>query len=631
MDLAINNHLATPLPDEWQTPPSEFTLIPFWFWNDDLQESELLRQMDDFQTHGVHGFVIHPRVGLPRDIGWMSARMLELMRFVVDEAARRGMSVVLYDEGMYPSGSSCGQVVAENPAYHVRGLEQRILSEGETVNLAPGEELVALTHNRNGQRILVLDRPIRSVIRGLHYLGEGPEEDTPPAGDLLNPDSVACFIRKVYETYAQHLGDHFGKTIVGIFTDEPSMTGRPQEKNIRPGTTGILEHVNRILGYDFTPHLPALWDADEPDAAKHKADYERALHIRLEETYYKPLYEWCEAHGTRLMGHPAEPGDLELERYFHIPGQDLVWRWVAPFEASALEGPESTQGKCSSSAMLHLGRRRNSNECFGAYGHELTYEETLWLVNWCLVRGVNMLIPHAFYYSIRGPRWDERPPDVGPNSSWWDNYKQFAQYCQRLCWLNTDSEQVCNVAILGHKTTLPWKAAKLCFQGQRDFNYIGMSDLGNAAHADASGLNIGSMNYRALIVDGLDSFPASAHPTLATLAQAGRLIALDATRPFSGALAVNSDTLLSQLSNITPPDLHVSPPTPDLRYRHIRKAGADWYLLFNEGPNAIEFRMEISGGSNRQWLNPWDETATPWSEGPVTLASIEMRILHVSP
>ena len=88
-----------------------------------------------------------------------------------------------------------------------------------------------------------------------------------------------------------------------------------------------------------------------------------------------------------------------------------------------------------------------------------------------------MLIPHAFYYSIRGPRFDERPPDVGPNSSWWNDYKKFADYCRRLCWLNTDSEHICNVAILGEADRLPWRAAKVCFQNQRDFNYLETRDL----------------------------------------------------------------------------------------------------------------------------------------------------------
>ena len=51
----------------------------------------MVRQIADFEAHGVYGFVIHPRVGLPRDIGWMSERMLHFVRFAVEEAERRGM------------------------------------------------------------------------------------------------------------------------------------------------------------------------------------------------------------------------------------------------------------------------------------------------------------------------------------------------------------------------------------------------------------------------------------------------------------------------------------------------------------------------------------------------------------
>ena len=82
-----------------------------------LKEDELLRQMDDFQAHGVYGFVIHPRIGLPRDTGWMSPKLLRFMKLAVEEARKRKMYVILYDEGMYPSGSASGQVVAHNPAH----------------------------------------------------------------------------------------------------------------------------------------------------------------------------------------------------------------------------------------------------------------------------------------------------------------------------------------------------------------------------------------------------------------------------------------------------------------------------------------------------------------------------------
>jgi hypothetical protein len=47
----------------------EYSLMPFWFWNDDLDRDEIARQIADFERHGVYGFIIHPRVGLPRDIG----------------------------------------------------------------------------------------------------------------------------------------------------------------------------------------------------------------------------------------------------------------------------------------------------------------------------------------------------------------------------------------------------------------------------------------------------------------------------------------------------------------------------------------------------------------------------------
>ncbi|MHC4229525.1 MAG: glycosyl hydrolase [Planctomycetota bacterium] len=471
--------------DGWSNPPLEFSQAPFWFWNDRLSEEEIIRQLDDFWAHGVYGFVIHPRAGLPRSIGWMSDSMIRFMRIAIEQAAKRDMWVVLYDEGMYPSGSSSGQVVAENPAFRTRGLFAIDLDGADEPELAKGQHLVAIVKRRtNGRRIAVIDRamrPGRSVIRGLHFVEDDSlrrddhkevRENMPPAADILNPKAVACFIRLVYQRFYDEFGEHFGKTIPAIFTDEPSMLAKSAERGAVPGTTGILEHVNSKLGYDFTPHLAALWYRDEPDAERYRLDYHRAIQARLEETFYRPISKSCDAHGIALTGHPAAPDDIGHLRHFHIPGQDIVWRYIEPGKPSALEGAQSTQAKCASSAMIHLGRRRNSNEYCGAFGHNFTFEEMKWLTNWLIVRGCNMLYPHAFYYSVRGPRIDERPPDVGPNNSWWSQYEPYADSCRRLCWLNTDGRHVCSLAILGRNDYLPWRAAKVCFQNQRDFNYI---------------------------------------------------------------------------------------------------------------------------------------------------------------
>ena len=119
-------------------------LVPFWFWNDRLEEAEILRQIADFEAHGVHGFVLHPRVGLPRDTGWMSPRLLGFMRVAIEEAARRRMTVFLYDEGMYPSGSSSGQVVATDPRFRCRGLDHRVLEGDAPPELGADHQLVAV-------------------------------------------------------------------------------------------------------------------------------------------------------------------------------------------------------------------------------------------------------------------------------------------------------------------------------------------------------------------------------------------------------------------------------------------------------------------------------------------------------
>ncbi len=638
---------SEPLPADWTAPPAEFSLCPFWFWNDALTEREIVRQIADFQAHGVHGFLIHPRAGLPRSIGWMSKAMIDFMRLAIEEAAGRRMWVILYDEGMYPSGSSSGQVVAENPAFRTRGLfaidldeagpgtEQggvRIGANGEPV-LAERQNLVAIVKRRqNGHRIAVIDRPMRegySTIRGLHFLEDDPprradhrevRENAPPGADILNPKAVECFIRLVYQRYYDELKDHFGKTVAAIFTDEPSMLAKGPERGAMPGTTGILEHVNQFLGYDFTEHLAALWYKDEPDADRYRADYARALAARLEQTFYAQIHRWCVSHGVALTGHPAAPDDIGHLRHFDVPGQDIVWRYIEPAKPSAIEGAQSTQAKCASSAMIHLGRRRNLNEYCGAFGHNFTFEEMKWLTRWLIVRGCNMLVPHAFYYSVRGPRIDERPPDVGPNSLWWSEYKPFAEAVARLCWLNTDSKHVCSLAILGLNDYLPWEAAKVCFQNQRDFNYLEGRHLWEDARVETDGIHIAGMHYKALIAE-VDP-PAKAKESLGVLERAGRLIRWDK--------ADGDAALLAKINKAVPAEVEVSPATPDVRLRHVIKDRINYYILFNEGQQHLELKLKTSVEGQRFLLDP--ETGGQSDIAPdaaIKMQPHELKVLRI--
>ncbi len=624
------------IPKEFLNPPREFSVMPFWFWNDTLKDDEIIRQIADFEAHGVYGFVIHPRIGLPDNVKWLSPEMIHSMNVAIGEAARRKMYVVLYDEGMYPSGSSSGQVVARNPGHAARGLSKIDLKPGEELIIPEGKKLVTVITRPGGEKVAIVDQPSGGNIRGLHYIGEGTaqlKEESPPAGDILNPDAVTSFMELVYDKYAKEFGKYFGTTIIGIFTDEPSPLGRGGARGVIPGNKALLPQINKVLGYDITPFLTDLWYNDNTDSKKHRIDYNSAINTCLEENYYKRLGNWCKEHGIALMGHPAGSMDIGAERYFQIPGQDLVWRYVEP-GPKALEGQHSTMAKCASSAMLHLGFRRNANELYGAYGHNLSFDEMEWLANWCFVRGQNFLIPHAFYYSVRGPRLDERPPDVGPNAEWWDKYKPYAEACSRLSWLNTDSKQVCEVAVLSEATWLPDRVAKICYQNQRDFNYLEIRHLWEDAEADKDGIHLAGMLYKTLIIDSLSFIPEQIKPALKILAGNGRLIVWKDSKystEFKGTKIVSSHTeLVAAIDNIIRPDLTLTPSSSGIRYRHVVKGGDHFYILFNEEDTEVFTRISLSLIGKYKWIDPKTAVTNDFpSDNNVNFKPHELKVLWI--
>jgi hypothetical protein len=211
---------------------------------------------------------------------------------------------------------------------------------------------------------------------------------------------------------------------------------------------------------------------------------------------------------------------------------------------------------------------------------------------------------------------------VGPNSPWWEQYKPYADACRRLCWLNTDSKHVCALAILGRNDYLPWQAAKICFQHQRDFNYIEARHLWEDARITTEGIQIAGMHYRTLIVE--DEPPGKAESALKILDNGGRLIR------WSRREGMSDSELVKQIDRLVSVDVQVSPTTPDLRVRHVVKYGIDCYILFNEGQKDIDVRLHLSDEGQRFWLDA--ETGRPDAidtDRTVHLARHEVKILMV--
>lgn len=667
-----------PLEMQFLQPSDEFTPVPFWFWNDNVTEDELLRQIGDFADKGVMGFVIHPRMGMPKTIRYMSDRYLELVEAAVREADRRGMIVFLYDEAMYPSGSANGLVVRGHPELASRGLRMVELAAGEPVELAsvlePGDVLVSAQairkrdgrlHDADGTAILrpesgviAFDPPggaedwtialfiesySKGTIRGIHEGEDDGEPNAPASADLLNPEATRRFIRLTHERYYERLGRYFGTTIRAIFTDEPEILGRRHRKGMMPWTAGFLRDFT-AAGCGET-ELPLLW-LEGPGASDVRRRYRRAVRARLAASYYAPLADWCERHGVALTGHPAGSEDIGLLDHFHIPGQDVVWRWVAPEDGKALTGRHSTMAKCSSDAARHRGRRRNLNEFLGVCGPgngwALTADDMKWYIDWLTVRGVNWLCPHAFYYSVDGPiRYNERPPDVGPNNIWWPHYRRFADYMKRMSWLMTDGVGAAEVAVLCRDDRLPWAIVKPLYERQIEFNYLEEQLLATACEVGDGAIRIAGYTYRALLVEAdgdawerqavdamrrfhesggavivLDENGVAAGelPFAARIAEAGRAVEalVGRERPEHAAAQPGGERREAPAGRIRQ-DVRLEPPCPDIRVSHRIKAGQHFYVLVNEGERHYEGTALLSAIGRAERWDAWNGEIGPAS------------------
>lgn len=599
--------------NEFENPSEEFSPIPFWFWNDTLTEEELSRQIHAFKEKGVDGFVIHPRLGLDPEIEYMGEKWLYFVRFAVELASSLNMKVILYDEAMYPSGACGGQVVAENPDYVAKGLKMC-----DSPDLAEGERLIAQAEHDGKTRYFIL-APTYGVIRGVYYGQDDCDPDAPRAADLLNPDAVDTFIRLTHQKYYDALSEHFGNTVIAVFTDEPSLHGRGGVGGLIPWTNDFLDDF-KARGYDESD-LPALFVGGEGRAAQANRDYHDIIYDRMNRNYYGKIAAWCEGHGVALTGHPESSMDIRLLSHFGMPCQDIVWWYLYPGEPTNVRGGNSTMGKCASDSARHLGKRRNGNECFGVCGHRddhYAFEraDMKWYIDWLFARGCNLIIPHAFYYSLRDKRREERPPEVGMNSVFWDEYREISDYVKRCCSINTDSVNITDVAVMCLERFLPDVPVKPLYENQIEFNYLERALVDNVIIEDGAA-KIANQSYRVIIVERdydektaafLESFKAAGGTVIDY-----RTYGEDEEKYLSDVRAA-SGTVLDIDS------------CEHLRMTHVRKYGVDVVFLSNEGeePLSTTVREKVA--------EVWDSekgTRTPYTGDTLSLTLAPRQSVHL--
>ena len=608
---------------EIMQPDVEFTPIPFWFFNDTFEEERVKNQLADYVEKGVNGIVLHPRIGVPKEMPYLSEAYFAAVRFIVKTAAELGMKVVLYDEGMYPSGSAHGMVVESNPEFASKGI---ILLDEEKAKakLAAEKSAKVIAELSDGRKIVYGFNG--GTIRGIHFGEDDGQPGAPKAADILNPAAVDEFIRLTHDRYYEELKEYFGTTVIAFFTDEPSALGR-SSRGYKSWADGMEKEIEAAGGK--REDLEALFVktgktvAGRSDIA-HTVEnptvliYRQLIKKKLRDIFYARLSNWCEEHGISLIGHPAESNDIEEELYFHIPGQDLIMRRVSP-ETGGLREFDSVQAKLSADIARHLGRRRNANECFGVcYRNKIPWYMTggdmKWYIDWLGLRGVNLYIPHAFYYSVEGERKGERPPDVGPNNIWWNHYRKFSDYMKRLSYLMTDSVNGAEFAVLCDNNRVPYEEIACLYENQIEFNYIPAALLEHADVQDHSVciqgyaykgvLNVLGQTYeerfRGKLGELLWTVPAKgAEESEAVLARVN-----EALQEISGKGAGNDEGGTGKRTvGVRGVKLAVSCET--LRKIVLKKQGVDMILFGNEGAEVVSVDVTAPGLKNPLFIDLW--------------------------
>ncbi|MCC7351847.1 MAG: hypothetical protein IT446_14905 [Phycisphaerales bacterium] len=454
-------------------PGSEYRGQLFWAWNGDLQPDELRRQIRIMHRMGLGGFFMHARMGLQTQ--YLGDEWFECVRASVDEARQLGMRAWVYDEDQFPSGCAAG-LVTENPEYRMRRLELSILADDETVTwdeavvaafsavllkgrasqvrqLAKGENAPAGPgHSLLVFRCRIADAAASGTFRRHDNNIYG--SSTVPYLDTLNPEAVRAFVASTYDQYLLRHKSDFGKTIPGIFTDEPYFgevfSPHYKKDDLRvPWTDALPRTFKQRYGYDLVANLVELfYTVDGKDVSAVRYDFYDCLTHLFVESFAKQIGEWCERAGVAFTGHVlfesllshqahAVGSAMRFYEHMQLPGMDLL--------CNDREFDSAIQ---VASAARQFGRRRRLTETYGCTGWQLPFESHKAIGDWQMALGINMRCLHLGFYSMEGESKRDYPASILHQSPWWECYPTVEDYFARIGAVMTRGEEVRDLLVI---------------------------------------------------------------------------------------------------------------------------------------------------------------------------------------
>lgn len=596
----------------------------FWILNAPLTQAEIVRQVQAFKTAGFTSVLPCPvGAGTTRKGGtfahsgmgcaYLSEEFFRQYTFIVEACREVGLAIWVWDDDLCPAGWLGGLMIATRP--DLRGkVVQRIPADQPL----PAHTIRILAEHEGDCYALVED-------------GAGVRVD------VYHPDSGRLFVELNYEKYRTRYAGLFGKTIVGMFTDEPGipgcLTGRFRlqkgwvETSI-PWTDDTPDRWREQYGSDLVAQLPLLFAGNDntPAAQALRTKFGVLMHDLWITRWMQVSQRWCAKQGLLYTGHMNNDdyveahlnsaGDLlECIRHFDIPAVDTVVSQIVPDkEHQPDEGRSewdvnsfnSDYPRFASSAARGKTTGRAACELGSAYGWGTDLELRKWLLDYHIARGIDFIHWGCIQYSQRGHDIMCDASHFGEGQPFWPFYRELNRYQRQVLELLARGKRCAETAVFfpargymaGYGEQLNEKFEALAaFLRRRgvDFDYVGTAESKGFA-------------WRQIFVPGDTPLAPEEQAWLAQRAQQCEVLAPeDAEIPGAtaycfrdahferGAFWRDACTSYGELARRLRPDLNLGG-RADISFHPRRLAGGGKLIfVFNEGTEPADEPMAFEG------------------------------------
>ncbi len=513
--------------------------LPFWSWNDRLEEGELRRQIRNMHDLGMNGFFMHARVGLVTE--YMSDEWYDAVGVCIDEAKKLGMEAWAYDEHGYPSGFAGGKMLQDSKNFTLH-LKHTVSDYFPSDPSPLGVYVYVLEENR-ARRVLApvegtSEYHVLTVAENVSYI------------DILDKSIVAKFIEETHEDYKKRLApEDFGKTMPGFFTDEPQYY-----RYGTPWSNILADAFKKRFGYDILDNLVALFVECE-DFRTLRFDYHKLITDLYINSFVKQIYEWCEANGCQLTGHTIEEralfaqlmccgSPMRFYQYEHIPGIDWLGRSV--------KQKSDMMPRQLGSVCAQLGKKKALSETFACSGWDASPKELKNILDFQFAGGVNLVCQHLYPYSERGVRKYDYPLHFSEILPWQKHLRTFNEHYNNLGYLLSRGRELASTLIIhpvhnafmyfNHTIEKQQKSAArqdddirafsdLISEHQVAYHYGEEDMMAELAHVDGASIVVGACRYDKVILPKVETLDSSTVALLREYLENGGKLLLEGELP----------------------------------------------------------------------------------------------------